>query len=230
MNTIIYILSGTAILIGGIITVYSIKESINNKNTKIAKEFIKRRSDNIYSKMINKLSNNFNESNADNLLQYKANIKEELIKDIYDYIYSETVLYTNLSKGAKKKILDKDFLSEYVNNIIEESDINNIITNKWSSMFEKKVEELSKEEDIAKGIDIDGNEIIFEGDDYNEDFDIKDLEAVEPDEIDMDEMSKIIPPSESEEITYKEELIDEEETFLDKKGRKRSKKTGRFVK
>lgn len=230
MNTIIYILSGTAILIGGIITVYSIKESINNKNTKIAKEFIKRRSDNIYSKMINKLSNNFNESNADNLLQYKANIKEELIKDIYDYIYSETVLYTNLSKGAKKKILDKDFLSEYVNNIIEESDINNIITNKWSSMFEKKVEELSKEEDIAKGVDIDGNEIIFEGDDYNEDFDIKDLEAVEPDEIDMDEMSKIIPPSESEEITYKEELIDEEETFLDKKGRKRSKKTGRFVK
>lgn len=229
MNAIPYVLFGAVTLVVGATAIFIVKDSIDRKNLKIAKEFIKKRSDTIYSKMLDKLSKNFNETDTDNLLQYKANIKQSLMEDIYDYIYSETVLYNSLSKGAKKMILDKELLSDYLNSIIDDSNINDIITNKWSSMFEKKVEELSKDEDIAKGIDIDGNEIIFEGDDYAEDFDTKDLEAVEPEEIDMEEMSKVIPPSESDDITYDEELADEE-TFIDKKGRKRSKKTGRFVK
>ena len=229
MNTGIFIISGSIIVVGGITAAYLIKKSIDKKNTKVAKEFLDKRSDTIYVKMLNRLSENFNETDIDNLIQYRASVTESLIKDIYDYIYSEVVLYTTLSKGAKKKILDKDFLSNHVRNIIQDSNLNDIITDKWSSMFKEKVEELSKEEDVAKGIDVDGNEIIFEGDDYAEDFDTKDLEAAEPEEIDMEEMSKVIPPSESDEVTYVEELADEE-TFIDKKGRKRSKKTGRFVK
>jgi hypothetical protein len=229
MNTGIIIVSGSIIVVGGITAAYFIKKSIDKKNIKVAKEFLDKRSDTIYTKMLNRLSESFNETDTDNLIQYRASVTESLIKDIYDYIYSEVVLYTSLSKGAKKKILNKDFLSNHVINIIQDSNLNDIITDKWSSMFEEKVEELSKEEDVAKGIDVDGNEIIFEGDDYAEDFDTKDLEAAEPEEIDMEEMSKVIPPSESDEVTYVEELADEE-TFIDKKGRKRSKKTGRFVK
>jgi hypothetical protein len=230
MNTGIIIVSGSIIVVGGITAAYFIKKSIDKKNTKVAKEFLDKRSDTIYAKMLNRLSESFNETDTDNLIQYRTSVTESLIKDIYDYIYSEVVLYTSLSKGAKKKILNKDFLSNHVINIIQDSNLNDIITDKWSSMFEEKVEELSKEEDVAKGIDVDGNEIVFEGDDYAEDFDVKDLPEAEPEEIDMEEMSKVIPPSESDEITYVEELVDDEETFIDKKGRKRSKKTGRFVK
>lgn len=134
------------------------------------------------------------------------------------------------NKIIKKLFTTSDFTIDYIKeNIVEKSDIKKIINSIWTSKFEEKIKELEEEEDIAYGIDENGNKVPLVGDDYVEDIETMDIPSTDNFDsgIAPNLEQKIIPPSDNPE--YIKQVDDNDEIIIDSKGRKRNKKNGRFV-
>jgi hypothetical protein len=221
-------------LIGGIVVlacvafIFYIKLKSNKKseeNQKLASEFLSGLSDNIESTIVSII----NEADID-----KYNSLDELEIDILQKIYDETwnYLYVEIIKASKNdiitaavsKLINKEYLIKFIDNTFKGNMFENVEA-KWIDKFSKNNEQNDQELQ---------NE--FSGTDYNENFDEDDLEPASEEEISEEELAKLNPPREDGEEEYNSEdssmeiVEEDDDIYIDKSGRKRSRKTGKWVK
>lgn len=213
-------------IIGGIIivlifaVVFIYRTTKNNKNRQAAQDFVSGLADEFY-KLILKEIKEFKIDNFDSIEEYTTELLNKIYNTIYDYTIkaAEEAAQTDALIALAISMINKDLIIKIVNQVIEKGNINDIIKDTWSKYFELKSNQIEEIPDESIGHDVDGNEIIYTGNGYNEDFDEKnDLPVVEEENIDESDLSNIIPPSDNEESPFNEDLIMEgepEKPFLD---------------
>ena len=249
---------------------YAFIASKRDKNAKEeANKFLTGLADEFYKLMVKEIKEfNIEEFNFESIEDYQSTIMTALYDMIYDYTKGkiEEASDGDLLTALAIKMLDKETITKVAESVFENGDINGLIKDTWAKYFENKVKDIEDVEDISVGHDVEGNEIVYSGNEYNEDFDEKnDLPVVEEENIDQNDLSNIIPPSEDENRAFDEDLVMEGEPekpyiknnnienpedlpigyvdpevpadavedlpyFIDSKGRKRDKITGRFTK
>ena len=233
-SNIVPLICGIVVIIAAGIIIFLRKTRPSSSDKKAAEEFIKGLSDTFYKTMLD-IANSIDPKEFSNIEAFEESILKRIYSDIYDYTESKLkeAASTDIISAMVLKIIDKEYIINVIDTIYKNGNIENIIKDIWAKNFEEKVSEMeSNIQDVAIGHDVNGNEIIYTGSDYNEDFDEKnDLPLAEEEEIDPEALSKVIPPSDDEEPSFNEDLIDEDDDiFIDKNGRKRDKKTGRYTK
>ena len=223
---------------------------MNKKEKNEAREFIIGLADEFYKLIINEVTK-FNE----NIEKYETleEYFDDLLEDIYNVIYDYTVGKAYEVFGLNSiicKFITKEMINELVNQVIDSGNIKGLVRDNWSKYFEEKVTPLNEIEDVAVGHDVDGNEIVYSGNEYYEDFEEKtDLPVVEEEKVDEEALSRIIPPSDNENEEFSDDVVEDEQQeeitleysevetstddlpyFVDKNGRKRDKITGRYTK
>ena len=206
-------------IIGGIIivlifaVVFIYRTTKNNKNKQAAQDFVSGLADEFY-KLILKEIKEFKIDNFDSIEEYTTELLNKIYNTIYDYTIkaAEEAAQTDALISLAIKMIDKDLIIKIVDQVIEKGNINGIIKDNWSKYFELKSEQILEVPDESIGHDIDGNEIIYTGTEYNEDFDEKnDLPVVDKEIVNENDLSNIIPPSDNEESSFNEDIIAEED-------------------
>ena len=259
-------ITGIVLILGlfgfGLYKVFIVDKS---KAKKLLEDFLNGLADEIY-KIIVQTINDFKieEFDFESLEEYEAKVLEQLYKTIYEYTLkkaNEAASDENSPITFKMfDLIEKEDIDKIIEHVYNNGNVKILIKDAWAKYFESKVDAMEEEvQDVAIGHDIDGNEIIYSGDGYNEDF-VDELPAAEEDIINEDLYRAVIPPSENESINddlvmdgepekpyIKTEIESEEDLpisyidtdipmettdlpyFIDKNGRKRDKITGRFV-
>lgn len=223
-NTILTVIGGLAILgmiIGAIVIRFKTQPSTHDKDA--AKDFLEGLSKVFYEKMI-EIITNFDLKLYKSLEEAETAILVQVYDTLWDYVSGE------LEEASKKdiltamalKVLNKDFVDDFVSKLIDENKISDKIENLW---FEK-VEKINKEsEEIDEKLQEEFNDPEL----YNEEFDATELpqaEIVEESEDDEYTDTEAVYDSENDNSV---ELVEDDEYFYDKNGRRRSKATGRFA-
>lgn len=216
-----------------LIILFIVKAEIPSSNEiSIADTFLSVHKDAIYQKLVE--ATKMDNEKVDDYFTFEDSVLQAGYILSWNYIKNEL---SNSKDGPipsnriiKKLFTTSDFTIDYIKaNVVDKSDIRSIINALWTSKFEEKIKELEEEEDIAYGIDENGNKVPLVGDDYVEDIDTVDIPSTDNFDsgIAPNLEQKIIPPSENPE--YITEVDDNDEIIIDSRGRKRNKKNGRFV-
>ena len=203
---------GIVIVVGLAGLYYFVFYSKNKQKAKdAANDFLSGLADEFYKLMVKEIKEfNIEEFDFESLEDYEAN----LMKAIYDMIYDYTM--KKLEDASKDdilttlaiKMITREAIEQIADTVINNGNIKGLIKDTWAKYFENKVQGIEDTEDIAVGHDIDGNEIIYSGNEYNEDFDEKnDLSVVEDEIIDENDLSNIVPPSEDENTSFDEDVV-----------------------
>lgn len=227
-NTLLTVVGGIlilAIIIGVMIIRYKSKPTVYDKDQ--AEKFIKGLSDTIYEKIVN-IINNFDISYIEGIEDFENSILIEIYNTIWDYVEYE------LREAAKKdiltamalKVLNREYIEQFLDILMKENGLIDKMWDKWDNFIEKKSDDIEEQDQSLQ-------EQFSDPEQYNEDFDPKDLPEAQEQEVNEEEMGNINPPTD-EEPEYNEESDSsvesiEDDIFIDSRGRKRSKSTGRFV-
>jgi hypothetical protein len=185
-----------------------------SKLKKLAYDFLNGLTDEIYKIIVQTIKDfKMEEFDFESLNDYESVILENIYNVTYEYTINQiTKAIDDKNSPITEKvldILDKEDIDKIIKSVYDNGNVKNLIKDVWTKYFENKNEII---EDVAIGHDIDGNEIVYSGDDYNEDFDEKnDLPVVEDEIINEDDFRAIIPPSDSENEAISDELIMEDE-------------------
>lgn len=202
------------------------KPTVADKIT--AKEFLEGLSEVFYNKML-EIVNTVDIAKFDSIEELEVT----LLSDIYDACWSYTS--DQLTEHAQEDILtamvlrviDKDFVTKFVDELINNKDINRMISEIWDGKF-KVISEEAVEED---------NKLIEEfsnAEEYVEEFNEEVLEEAKEVVPTEEEIAELKPQLEVDEVEYDPETdssveVVEDDVYIDENGRKRSKSTGRFV-
>lgn len=232
-NTIISIIGGLVILGLIILAVYiRMKKNPSIYDKKAAQEFLEGLSNVFYDKIM-EIVNGINFSDFNSIEELEAKVFHDIYDTIWEYVSKE------LEEASKKdiltalvlKVINKEFVDKFIDNLLENEDIIPKIENGWkTSKIEATSDQILKEEEkVAKEFS--------DKSQYNEDFNKEDLPKG-GDVIDVDEEAakNLVPAKDvsEDDLKYDTENDDsveimDDETFVDSKGRKRDKKTGRYV-
>lgn len=228
-NTTLLALIGGILILGFLIVAivirFKTKPSIYDKES--AQNFLLGLSESFYEKVTD-IINNINISDYDSIEDFEVSVLSTIYEGISGYISEE------LEKTSKEdilsamalKILNKDFIIKFIDEFVKENDIEDKISNIWFDNFKSKSEEVV-ENDEKLSIELSDEEKYIEN--VTEEDMIPAQEVVPSEE----ELASLNPPSDEEKEYDPEndssvEII-EDDTYLDTRGRKRSKKTGRYV-
>ena len=214
-----------AIIIGVMIIRYKSKPTIYDKDQ--AEKFLKGLSDAIYEKIVN-IINNFDISIIESIEDFQASILIDIYNTIWDYVEGElkVAAQKDILTAMALKVLNREYVEQFLDILMKENGLVDKMWDKWNRFVEDKSGKIEEQDQSLQ-------QQFSDPEQYNEDFDPKDLPVAEEQEIDKEEIEKIIPPID-EEPEYDEESdssveIVEDDTFIDARGRRRSKTTGRFV-
>lgn len=227
-NTLITIIGGIIIL--GLIIVAVVirlksKPSANDKQE--AENFLKGLSETFYNKILDIVSN-IDIGSFSSLEELEISILNDIYDELWKYTEEELkeASKTDIITAMVLKVLNKDFVIKFIDTLITEYEINDKLASKWNKKIEAVVENSETEDKELQEKFENSNDYIEE---FSED-DLKPAEEIVPTE---EELAMINPPTEEEKEYNPEEdnsvEIIEDDTFIDSNGRKRSKKTGRFV-
>lgn len=227
-NTLLTIVGGIlilAIIIGVMIIRYKSKPTVYDKDQ--AEKFLKGLSDAIYVKIVD-IINNFDLFKIENIEDFEASILLDIYNTIWDYIEGE------LKEAAKKdiltamalKVLNREYVEQFLDILMKENGLVDKMWDKWDKFNENKIDSIEENDRSLQ-------EQFSDPEQYNEDFNPKDLPVAEEQEVNEDEMGDINPPTD-EDPEYNDESDSsvesiEDDIFVDSRGRKRSRTTGRFV-
>lgn len=227
-NTIVTILGGAVILICIIVAIvirYKSNPSAIDKES--AKKFLDGLSDTFYDKIMD-IINNIDFSKYDSLVELEADVLNTIYETIWNYVEEELkdAAKTDILTALALKVLNKDFVDKFVEDLINKLNIEWKLEAAWSKNhnFDDKVKEIQNN-DVSE----------FTGNDYVEDSSSIELEPATEEKIPEEALKKLIPQSDDEEVLDPEndnsvEVVDDDSNVtIDSKGRKRDKKTGRFV-
>lgn len=214
-----------AIIIGVMIIRYKSKPTIYDKDQ--AEKFLKGLSDAIYEKIVN-IINNFDISIIESIEDFQASILIDIYNTIWDYVEGElkVAAQKDILTAMALKVLNREYVEQFLDILMKENGLVDKMWDKWNRFIEDKSGKIEEQDQSLQ-------QQFSDPEQYNEDFDPKDLPVAEEQEIDKEEIEKIIPPID-EEPEYDEESdssveIVKDDTFIDARGRRRSKTTGRFV-
>lgn len=227
-NTIVTILGGAVILICIIVAIvirYKSNPSAIDKES--AKKFLDGLSDTFYDKIMD-IINNIDFSKYNSLVELEADVLNAIYETIWNYVEEELkdTAKTDILTALALKVLNKDFVDKFVEDLINKLNIEWKLEAAWSKNhnFDDKVKEIQNN-DVSE----------FTGNDYVEDSSSVELEPATEEKIPEEALKKLIPQSDDEEVLDPEndnsvEVVeDDSNVTIDSKGRKRDKKTGRFV-
>lgn len=227
-------------IIGGIIILavivfaiwFRLKTHPSKADKQAAEDFLNGLADNIY-KMITKIINEIDLSKYDSLENLESDILKKIYDSVFDYIQSQLAEAANedILSALVLKVLDKDTIYKFIDKLINNKDVNGQLTNLWdsnkikeqSSDIENEDKELTEEySDQTKYADkIDDKENLQDS-----------LPPAEEPVLTQEELNSINPQKDEEEEYNPNDIsmeIVEDDTYIDKRGRRRSKKTGRYV-
>lgn len=219
-----------AVVIVLLAIIFKLKQGPTEADKNKAEEFLKGLSDTFYSKMVDIVTTLKPEDFGD-IEEFESEILSEIYNTLWDYTEAEMkkAAGSDLLTAMVIQVIDREFVNDFVNSVIASSDIKSMINDIWLKYFENRVKELEAQEDVVYGIDENGNKVPLTGPDYIEDGDDNDLPPVDESTKDLfadDYIAPIKPQSDNEE----EEVTDDtSDIYIDAKGRKHSKKTGRFI-
>ena len=227
-NTLLAIIGGVVVLIFIIIAVIiRIKTKPSAYDKEAASNFLNGLSETFYNKMM-EIITNINFSEYDSLIEMEADI----IKQIYDSVWDYTEV--ELAKAAKSdiltavalKLLDKNSVLKFVDELMEKYEIAQKLETAWAEDFEKRTKGLAEKDTELEKTFSDESQYI----ENVSESDLKPAEQIEPTE---EELASLNPPLDEVDDYDPEndesvEVV-EDDTYIDKNGRKRSKATGRYV-
>lgn len=227
-TTILSVLGGAVILICIIIAMvirYKSKPSAFDKDA--ATKFLEGLSETFYDKIMD-IINNIDLSKYNSLIELEDDVLNNIYDTIWDYVQKELkeAAKTDILTALSLKILNKEFVNKFVNSLIRKYNINWKLESKWTDFtnFESKAEKM-KSEDKSE----------FTGDDYIENASDSDLKPAQNESIPEEELAKLNPQTDEEEKldpatdSSVEIVSDSDDITVDKKGRKHSKSTGKYV-
>lgn len=223
---------GIFLLICFIIIIFITRSEVpSNNDIETANSFLSVHKDTIYQKLVE--ATKMDNDKIDDYFKFEDSILQAGYILSWNYIKGEIENNSDplpSNRIIKKLFTTSDFTINYIKeNVVNKSDIKNIINNIWTSKFEKKIKELEEEEDIAYGIDENGNKVPLVGNDYIEDIETVEIPSTDNFDSEIEPLveQKIIPPSYNPE--YIQQVSENDEIIIDGKGRKHNKKNGRFI-
>lgn len=228
-NTLLTIIGGLIVLffiIVAIIIRFKTKPSAYDKES--AQNFLLGLGDSIYEKMVEIVSN-FDVSSYSSIEEFEVDVLGVIYDDIWDYVTEclEENSKNDILSAMAVKVLNKDYVIKFIDHIAEECDLENKISDIWFNVFKSKTEGI---EDVDNTLpdDLANQKNYIENVTEN---DLVPAQEVVPTE---EELASLNPPSDDEKDYDPEndssvEIIEEDDTYLDSRGRKRSRTTGRYV-
>lgn len=229
-NTIIYIIGGIIILAFFVVAlVVRFKRNPSKFDKEQAQQFIEGLSDSIYERVLFIITS-YDFLSYDNLPELEVSILNDLYDGVWEYVEAEIAKASqeDLLTAMAAKVINKEFVDRFVNLVFDEINITSLIESKWTENHN-----VDEEIESVESEDINLQDKFSNQEEYVENSYVEDLPpASEPTE---EELANIIPPV--DEVEYSDddetvEVIEDTEnatTYLDKRGRKRDKKTGRYV-
>lgn len=228
-NTLLAIIGGIFILICIIIALiirFKTKPSIYDQES--ATNFLNGLSDTFYD-VISDIIENINFDDYDSLVE----LENDIIEQIYDTILNYTKDYLN--QAAKDDIItsivfkllnNEDRIIQFIDELIRKYDVTKKLEGAWAENFKIKTANISE-------ADSELEEIYSDKSQYIETVSDKDLIPAKDVLPTDEELQNLNPPSEEDKEYDPEnddsvEVIDDD-SYIDKQGRRRSKSTGRFV-
>lgn len=227
-NEIITILAGILILALIIVAIFiRFKTNPSIYDKEMAEKFLQDLSNVFYDKIM-EIINNINFLDYSSLEELEVDILKQIYDTIWEFVEKE------LKEAAEKdiltalalKVLDKNYIDKFIDKIVEESKVSEKLSTNWSLYIERK-NEVIEEEDKNLQEEFSNNE------EYNADFDVKDLPPAEQSEPTDEDLAGLNPPSEEDPV-YDDnddsvEPIEDESYTIDSNGRKHDKNTGKFI-
>lgn len=210
-----------------IIRAKSNKPTVADKIT--AKEFLDGLSDAFYNKMID-IVNTVDITKYDSIYKLEA----DLLSEIYDacWTYTDQQLSEHKEEDILTamvlRVIDKEFVIKFINELFTNKELHVKIEELWNNKFNLVSEEVIKEDDALI-------EEFSNPEEYVEEFNEAELEEAKDIVPTEEEIAALNPQVEIDEVEYDPEtdtsveIIEEDDVYIDKKGRKRSKSTGRYV-
>lgn len=226
-NTILSILGGAAVLICIIIAIaIRLKTNPSGISKDAATKFLEGLADTFYEKIM-EIINNIDFSKYNSLVELEAGILNDIYDTVWEYVESQLqeASKSDILTTLALKVLNKDFVNSFVDNIISQYNINEKLEAAWAEHFEEKTAELEATADESE----------FTGSDYVEEASDTDLAPAQEEEVSEEELAKLNPQTDDgieldpETNAAVEVVEDEDDVTVDKNGRKRSKTTGKFV-
>ena len=228
-NTLLTIIGGLIVLFFIIIAIiirFKTKPSAYDKES--AQNFLLGLGDSIYEKMVEIVSN-FDVSSYSSIEEFEVDVLGVIYDDIWDYVTEclEENSKNDILSAMAVKVLNKDYVIKFIDHIAEEYDLENKISDIWFNVFKSKTEGI-EDVDNALPDDLANQKNYIENVTEN---DLVPAQEVVPTE---EELASLNPPSDDEKDYDPEndssvEIIEEDDTYLDSRGRKRSRTTGRYV-
>lgn len=213
------------VIIFAIAIIYNIKTNPTSKDKDAAKKFLTGMSETLYKKVMELISsadlNSFN-----SLEEFESYILSNSYNAVLNYINSQLkkASEADVITSMILKVLNSGYIEKFINEFLNDIDITSAITQAWNTQNTSS-EDAEAREILKKDME-------EHPDQYVENSENIELEKASPVEPTEEELSKIIPPTDEEDDKFVDDgtsEIVEDDVMVDKRGRKRSKKTGRYV-
>lgn len=226
-NIVTYI-GGLVILLFIIIAIvirFNKKESIYDKEAAV--NFLNGLSDVFYAKIL-EIIDKTDFSKYESFPEMEVDIISQIYDSIWEYTEKELeeASKADVITAMVLKLIDKNTVIKFIDKIFDEHDIYDKLQDIWIGDFKVRLAKLDNG-------NADLEESFSDKSLYNENFSNENLESAVEEQPTEEELSNLNPPTEEEKEYDPEndssvEVLDDD-VYIDKKGRKRSKTTGRYV-
>lgn len=179
-------------IVGAVVIRLKRKPSTDDENS--AKEFLEGLSDTFYNKMID-IINHFDFSAYKSLPELEVDLINQIYDSVWEYVEEQLKdqAQTDVLTALALKVLNKEFVTGFVDTLIERFNINENISNMWNSLVAEKEADTVEEDKKLQ-------EEFNDPDKYVEDLDTKDLPPVEEKVITEEEKKNLNPPTEEDPV------------------------------
>lgn len=182
-------LIGGLVLLVLIITAIVIRRSSDSyKNGKeSATSFLASLTNTFYNSII-EIINGIDLSSYSTLIEFETDVLSQIYDKMWDFVEGQIAeaAKTDILSAVALKILNKDFLTKFIDDLIEQNQILDKIMDRWNSKIETTSESMVEEDKKLQ-------ETFSDSKQYNEESSYNDLPPVEETVIPEEELSKLNP-------------------------------------
>ena len=182
-------LIGGLVLLVLIVTAIVIRRSSDSyKNGKeSATSFLASLTNTFYNSII-EIINGIDLSSYNTLIEFETDVLSQIYDKMWDFVEGQIAeaAKTDILSAVALKILNKDFLTKFIDDLIEQNQILDKIMDRWNSKIETTSESMVEEDKKLQ-------ETFSDSKQYNEESSYNDLPPVEETVIPEEELSKLNP-------------------------------------
>ena len=206
-------LIGGLVLLVLIITAIVIRRSSDSyKNGKeSATSFLASLTNTFYNSII-EIINGIDLSSYSTLIEFETDVLSQIYDKMWDFVEGQIAeaAKTDILSAVALKILNKDFLTKFIDDLIEQNQILDKIMDRWNSKIETTSESMVEEDKKLQ-------ETFSDSKQYNEESSYNDLPPVEETVIPEEELSKLNPQTDEiqdydPETDSSVEVVEEDDT------------------